>query len=221
MWGTLVPTGSRTARAAHLYAMGRALAVDPVVFESEWAESFRERAVGGLGSLEETIRRIASRQGVEPSEASVRRALGIRLTYSRSMLESCAPVLADLDLLREAGIRLAVVSDTSEETPRLWTSTPLGSRFRAAVFSCQEGFCKPDPRVYRRALERLEVRAEESAFVGDGGSRELSGANAIGLRAFLYRCPGQKVEPEYRYDPDVDWTGPTLGNLRELAARRV
>ena len=36
------------------------------------------------------------------------------------------------------------------------------------VFSCVVGLCKPDPRIYRLALERLSVQAEESLFVGDG-----------------------------------------------------
>lgn len=149
LWGTLVPVGSTASRALHLHAMARTLGVDPKAFERDWAESLEERCIGALGSLEETIRRIALRQGPKPSEESVTRALDIRLASSRSFLEASEPLLPALDALRGAGLHLAVVSDTTEETPRLWSTIPLGSRFQATVFSCETGFCKPDPRAYQ------------------------------------------------------------------------
>ncbi len=200
--------------------MARILEVDPVVFESDWAETFGQRVSGQLGSLEETIRRISGRQGIEPSSERVRRALETRLAFTKAHLESCGPVLPQLDALRTAGVRLAIVSDTSEETPRLWPSIALGSRFEAAVFSCEEGICKPDPRMYYLALQRLGLPAERCAFVGDGGSHELTGATAVGLAAFLYRFPGETASPDSRYFPDTAWKGAPLPDLRDLLVER-
>lgn len=40
---------------------------------------------------------------------------------------------------------------------------------------------KPDLRIYEYALNRLDVKAEESLFVGDGGSNELAGAKRAGM----------------------------------------
>jgi putative hydrolase of the HAD superfamily len=218
LWGTLVPVGSTSSRAAPLHAMARALGADPNTFERDWASSVGDRCIGALGPLEETVRRITLRQGIELSEESVRSAVDIRLAQSRSALEASEPVLPALDALLEAGMRLAVVSDTTEETPRLWSSVPLGSRFHATVFSCATGFCKPDPRMYRLALRGLGLQPAECVYVGDGGSHELTGAKANGIEAFLFRFPGQPTEPEYRYLPDTGWTGPALQDLRELLA---
>ncbi len=216
LFGTLVPAGPQEDRARHLHEMARLLGVNPVRFERDWAESLVERCCGQLGSLEETVRRIAGRQGIEPTFDDVRQATKIRLAFARSHLEACGPVLPELDALRAAGVRLAVVSDTSEETPRLWPSTALSHRFEATVFSCEEGFCKPDPRMYHRALRRLDLPAERCAFVGDGGSHELTGATTVGLTAFLYNFPGASASAAARYDPDTEWTGPPLPNLRNL-----
>ncbi|MCI4347009.1 MAG: HAD family hydrolase [Thermoplasmata archaeon] len=218
LWGTLVPAGSTTSSALHLLSMARTLGIDPKAFARDWAESLEERCIGALGPLEETIRRIALRQGVKPSEESVARALEIRLVNTRFALEAGGLLLPALDALRGAGMRLAVVSDATEETPRLWSSIPLGSRFQATVFSCVTGFCKPDPRTYRLALRELGLQPDECVFVGDGGSRELTGAKAIGIEAFLFRFPGQPEKPEYRYLPDNGWDGPTLHDLGELLA---
>ena len=196
--------------------MARILKVDPVEFEKDWAESFDQRVSGQLGSLSETIRCISERQGVEPSSDHVEQALKIRLSFTKAHLEACEPLLPELDALRAAGVRLAVVSDASEEAPRLWPFIALGRRFEAAVFSCEEGFCKPDPRMYRLALQRLDLPAGRCAFVGDGGSQELTGATAVGLAAFLYRFPGDRAGPDSRYLPDREWKGPPLSSLRDL-----
>lgn len=220
LYGTLVPTLPQRTRIPPLLEMGSVLGVDPVIFARDWGDSVHERMVGQLGSVEETIVRISRRQGVEPPADRVQNALRIRLAFSRSILDSCRPVLPAVDALRAAGIRLAVVSDTSGETPDLWSSTPLGSRFDATVFSCETGFCKPDPRMYHLALRKLGLASERCAFVGDGGSRELTGASSVGLSPFLYCFPDESSDPDTRFDPEVGWGGPVLRDLRELLAPR-
>jgi putative hydrolase of the HAD superfamily len=218
LFGTLVPASPRASRTPHLHRMAAILHADAAKFERDWAESFEDRVTGRLGPLEETIRRIAARQGLEPSPSAVRNALETRLAFTRSVLESCGPVLPGLDALRTAGVHLAVVSDASEEPSRLWSSTALGDRIEATVFSCLQGYCKPDPRMYLTALEKLGLPASRCAFVGDGGSRELTGAKAVGLATFLYRFPGDPPDLDGRYDPDTEWRGTTLKDLRELLA---
>ena len=220
LYGTLVPAGPRPRRAGHLHQMARILGADPVAFEQDWVQSLAERVLGSLGTLEQTIEAIAARQGVSPAPDAIQDATAVRLAFSRSLLDACQPVLPALDALSAAGLRLAVVSDCSEEPARLWPTTHLGERIRTCVFSCVEGLCKPDPRMYQRALERLGLPADRCAFVGDGGSRELTGATAAGLAAHLYRFPGDDAGPDARYDPDTAWTGPPLRDLRDLLAAR-
>lgn len=216
LFGTLVPAGPRQSRATHLHEMAGMLGADPAAFEEAWVESLEERVRGQLGPLEESIAEIARRLGVVPSPDRLRSATQLRLAFSRTSLDSCEPVLPALDALLEAGVRLAVVSDCSEEPVRLWPSTPLGRRIPVTVFSCVEGTCKPDPRMYRRALQQLDLPASRCAYVGDGGSRELTGARAMGLTAHQYRFPGDEGLPDARYDPDTEWDGPVVRDLRDL-----
>ena len=155
--------------------------MDPDGFARSWMESFDQRVRGESGPLEQTHHRLAAVQGVHPSLGSVQRAANVRMEFARELLDSNTSVLSALDALRGAGVRLAVVSDTFDETPRLWPNTALAPRFEVAVFSCQEGARKPDPRMYQIALGRLESPASRCASVGDGGSHELTGARATGL----------------------------------------
>src|SRR5581483_9321612 len=94
-------------------------------------------------------------------------------------------ILAALEQLRSAGIRTALVSDAGADDVESWTHCPIASRMDVTIFSYEVGFRKPNPRIYRHALELLDVSPEDAIFVGDGGSDEHAGARAVGLRTVL------------------------------------
>ena len=215
LYGTLIPMGHQETRVRNLADAAKILGVAPEEFAKSWMDCIEDRCNGKLGSLEETMESLAAAQGVRPTPENLRRAVEKRLEFSRMLLESSVPSLPGLDALRAAGFRLAVVSDASEETPRLWANSALSSRFDTAVFSFNVGVCKPDPRMYRTALERLQLPPSRCVYVGDGGSRELTGAEAVGLSAFLYRYPDDELDSA-RYDPDTSWSGTRLNDLQDL-----
>jgi epoxide hydrolase-like predicted phosphatase len=53
------------------------------------------------------------------------------------------------------------------------------------VYSHEVGCVKPDPRIYRIALERLDVAAERTVFLDDV-RRNVDGAVAVGIEAILF-----------------------------------
>jgi putative hydrolase of the HAD superfamily len=58
--------------------------------------------------------------------------------------------------------------------------------FQATALGPVEGFAKPDPRLFRLALDRLGgVPAEESVMVGDHDHYDVVGAQQVGMRAVL------------------------------------
>ncbi|MCM3759001.1 HAD-IA family hydrolase [Sporosarcina aquimarina] len=54
--------------------------------------------------------------------------------------------------------------------------------FDVIVISEWEGIKKPDPRIFVKALEKLNVSAGESVFVGDHPENDVAAAMAIGMR---------------------------------------
>jgi len=93
--------------------------------------------------------------------------------------------LITLDTLRSAGLRLAVVSNAASASGPLIDIFGLRTRLDAVVMSFSLGVLKPDPRIYRAALDALGANAEDTVFVGDGRDRELRGARQLGLRTIL------------------------------------
>jgi putative hydrolase of the HAD superfamily len=67
--------------------------------------------------------------------------------------------------------------------------------------------------MYLAACRRLGVAPEECLYVGDGGSRELSGAASVGIVPLRLAAPDLARHLVFHAD---DWTGPAVGSLTEV-----
>jgi putative hydrolase of the HAD superfamily len=88
----------------------------------------------------------------------------------------------------DAGLRIAFVSNT--QTPpalmrRRLAEFGLLELARAAVFSVEIGERKPAERIYRAALDALDVRPQSALFVGDRVREDILGPQSLGMRAVL------------------------------------
>jgi len=54
--------------------------------------------------------------------------------------------------------------------------------FSVLVDSAQVGCAKPDPRIFRHALDALGLGPADATFVGDSLSRDMAGARTLGMR---------------------------------------
>lgn len=86
--------------------------------------------------------------------------------------------------------KTGVISDAwldTREQIRPWANDDL---FDAIVISAEEGVAKPDAEIYRRALSRLGVAAEEAIFVDDWPPN-VEGARALGIHAIQFTDSAQ------------------------------
>jgi putative hydrolase of the HAD superfamily len=214
LYGTLVSPGAAAARTGVVRAMAAELGADPDAYVAAVRDSFDERARGKLGGLEETLLVLAGRVGATPKPGAVARAAVLRLSFTRRLLNAQCETLSVLGSLRQADLLTALVSDCTIETPTLWPNSSLARLMQATAFSCLLGVRKPDPAIYLHAVAQLGVAQEECLFVGDGGSRELTGARALGMQAVRLLRPGE--EEADRYDHDVAFTGEAIATLSDL-----
>lgn len=83
-------------------------------------------------------------------------------------------------------VKLGLLSNTHDlHFEPLRKQLPVLEKFDALVLSYEEGRMKPDPELYRRALQRLDVRPERAAFFDDV-QRYADGAKAVGIHGKLY-----------------------------------
>jgi putative hydrolase of the HAD superfamily len=153
-------------------------------FESRNTEGYEIWAGGSVRDPVELVRRILA--DFDFSEDRIRAAARARMERIRGALFGVeAKNLELLAKLRERGIKTALVSNADVIDTRYWKGSPLAACFDATVFSCDAGILKPDPRIYRLALEGIGLPASACLYVGDGGHDELRGAKEAGLATAL------------------------------------
>ena len=95
----------------------------------------------------------------------------------------CAGMEDALEQLRAEGRRLAVVTAKRSATVRLaFEHVPLGHLFEVVVGGDETERHKPDPEPLLLAAERMGVRPEDAAYVGDSPF-DIRAAKAAGMRS--------------------------------------
>jgi putative hydrolase of the HAD superfamily len=118
-------------------------------------------------------------------------------TARRAMLAALefAPypdALDGLGELHERGHRLVVASNWDCSLPDWLGPTGLLDHVDGVVTSADAGAAKPDPAVFRRALELAGVDARDAVHVGDSLDNDVAGARALGIRAILVQRDGDR-----------------------------
>lgn len=88
--------------------------------------------------------------------------------------------------LKRAGLRLAAISNT--EDGRVNESLALAelvSHFEFVIDSHHAGCSKPDPAIFRLAIDRLGLAPSDAAYVGDSYGYDVIGAQRAGLIPIL------------------------------------
>jgi putative hydrolase of the HAD superfamily len=210
-FGTLTRSVTRGPQHAEI---ARNLGCDPEVIRHVLDRTFHSRAKGTFGSAEATLRWVSEQAGGHPQLAQLQAAVPARVDALRADTRLRPDAVSALTALRTRGLSTAVISDCTHELPAFLPSLPVAGLLDASVFSVEVGFCKPDPRIYLTACEKLGVRADECVYVGDGGSRELTGATAVGMTAVRLAAPD--LVNHLVFDRDTGFDGPSVGSLTDL-----
>jgi putative hydrolase of the HAD superfamily len=214
-FGTLTPTLPRVASAVDQPEIAAILGVDRDAVQEWWGTTYPDRSTGRTGTGFETMRLLARTLGGDDSDDAVHAAQRLRLdTYAR-MAQPRANAAEVLTALRAKGLRIGLLSDCSAELPELWADLPLADLVDAPVFSALVGERKPHRAMYTAVCERLGVEPAECLYVGDGGSNELTGATAFGMRAVLIADADWATG--HRFDSD-DWHGESITDLSQVPA---
>lgn len=101
------------------------------------------------------------------------------------MVTGMERLVADLD---DAGVPLFAITNFSHEfwPPFHATNPALFDRFRDILVSGVEKLVKPDPAIYRLALQRFGLSASDCLFIDDR-LENVEGARAVGMKAHHFR----------------------------------
>jgi 2-haloacid dehalogenase len=131
----------------------------------------------------ETSAELAARH---PAHADLIRAWGPRFNESVSgRIEGMTQLV---EALAAAGVPLFAITNFSHE---FWPAfeaaeADMFRHFRDILVSGEVRLVKPDPAIYRLALERFGVTPESALFIDDR-QENVAGAEAVGMQGHLFR----------------------------------
>ncbi|OKP85936.1 hydrolase [Paenibacillus sp. P3E] len=112
-------------------------------------------------------------------------AIDIRAYYDKTYITHGALMKHAAHILeycRERGYILGLVTNGKKDIQYGKIDLlQLRGYFKAIVISGEVGISKPDPEIYRHALDRLGAAAEETLFIGDHPVNDIWGAAKAGM----------------------------------------
>ncbi|MFC1871647.1 HAD family hydrolase [Chloroflexota bacterium] len=116
-------------------------------------------------------------------------------------------VLPTVKTLKERQLVLGLITNASRELVAVYAELGLEPYLDFVVTSEEVGSDKPQPPIFRAALERAAVAAAEAVHVGDQYKIDISGAQGVGINPILLD----------RYDQHPDITEcPRIRDLPEI-----
>ncbi len=94
-------------------------------------------------------------------------------------------VLPAIRELRDAGYRIGVITNITDDPSEQLEAVGLKDAFEAITASCVVGCEKPDVRIFQAAMAALGTEPHEAVHVGDQFLADVEGARAAGMRAVL------------------------------------
>lgn len=167
-------------------ARGLVGAVPPALPLRDTVDRLVSEAIRGLGLRDPgLVARVASRF-VEQTQAGIR--------DQRALLSA----LADR-------YRLGIISNFYGNLISICDECGLRDLFGVIIDAADVGVRKPDPRIFRLAVDALGVEPADAVFVGASAAHDMAGAKAAGL-------------PHIRVAPPADRAVPCCGSDRVVSA---
>ena len=112
--------------------------------------------------------------------------------------------------------RLAIICNTDASGERVrgtLRSAGIERHFDLVVVSSEVGLRKPDRRVFRIALDNLDLRPDEVVMVGNRISADILGGNRVGMMTILIKWNNRYKE---KVTCELERPSHTIKSLREL-----
>jgi putative hydrolase of the HAD superfamily len=144
--------------------------------------------------------------GIQAEEKTLMRLLGAmqNAQMDLALFEDTLPVLTDL---KARGLVTGLISNIEKNMTKAIQKLGIASKLDIVVTSQDAGAVKPQPEIFRFALQQGRVEPGEALYVGDQYRVDVVGANAAGMKGILLDRVGY-----YKQKPDC----PVIKSLKEV-----
>ena len=116
-------------------------------------------------------------------DSVLQKGLDDMFTITQAHWQPETDALSTLQALRQRGYRLGMVSNSSDDSNvyDLVDKARVRSFFEIILTSAAEGIRKPNPRIFRKALDFFGVLPQRAAMIGDTLGADILGAQNTGM----------------------------------------
>jgi len=209
-------------------AVARELAGDRGIEPSDLARAYLDCAIDfwetlepgspkpASGAIRPSIwRKALANYGIDDADLALRLAR----RYDLDRLERVELFPGTLPVLRQlhGRYKLAIITNGFAETHDAKIARlELARFFDSVILAGELALVKPDPAVFRHAMDAAGVGPEESVMVGDRFERDVVGAHAAGMRAIWVKCRDETI-PDGARPPEAVIS--SIAQLPEVLAR--
>ncbi|TMV49114.1 HAD family hydrolase [Paenibacillus mesophilus] len=108
-----------------------------------------------------------------------------------------------LQHLRSLGFRLGLISNWDESARTVLAQNGLDAELDDIIVSSEVGVEKPNPDIFRLAMDRANVTANECLYIGDNYYDDVIGSQKIGMHCLLINAYGNRGVEELSYYPII------------------
>eukprot|EP01117_Protostelium_nocturnum_P013302 TRINITY_DN4950_c0_g1_i3.p1 TRINITY_DN4950_c0_g1~~TRINITY_DN4950_c0_g1_i3.p1 ORF type:complete len:151 (+),score=66.91 TRINITY_DN4950_c0_g1_i3:208-660(+) len=119
--------------------------------------------------------------------------------------------------LRERVEKMGIISNTDERIHSVLSSLGIDHLFDFVICSREFGEEKPHPEIFKEALKRASVSAEEGLHIGDDALRDWEGAKGVGMNSLLVARDDLNVPSNF----DTSFCIPDLMPLHSTFKNRI
>jgi HAD superfamily hydrolase (TIGR01509 family) len=182
--------------------------MEAVRLQKAFEQTRPARGVGTFGSVEGDMAAVLEAAAVPYDPALVDELVELESTHLANGVHLYADAFPVLASLRERGVKTALVSNCSHSTRPVVERLGLDSAFDRVVLSFEVHAMKPEPAIYRAALEQLGGVPPGRAVFVDDQPPYCDGATATGMDARLILRANEDVPADllgHQVVTDLRW----------------
>jgi putative hydrolase of the HAD superfamily len=163
----------------------------PILAANEWLYQRMAKRPLSKCSKEEVVvlyieyqRIVLKEAGIQAEEKTVMKLLGMMQNARMDIVlyDDVLPVLNDL---KARGLVTGLISNIETNMTESIQKLGIAPKLDIVVTSQDAGAAKPQPEIFRYALQKANVQPAEALYVGDQRQVDVVGANAAGMKGIL------------------------------------
>ncbi len=144
--------------------------------------------------VHEQVRRVLDNLDLENLDSD-RLAKTISNDFIASSLRSINNAMPVLNRLMQR-YRLGIISNNYGNLRAICKETGLDAVMEVLIDSRVVGATKPDPTIFRAALDEMRIEPQQSVMIGDSFKRDIEGAMSMGMSAIWMVPEDRRTESE-------------------------